>query len=64
MNQYLLSLAVHLEALGQRLRLSLYHTFASEDHEALNLMLVDINFARSLIVRMQYVLILLVHLLR
>ena len=63
MDQNLLSLTIHLKALGQCLALALNNALTSEDHVALNLMGIDINLARSLIKRMEHALVTLVSLL-
>lgn len=58
-DQNLLAFAVHLEALGKRICLSLDQTLARQDHEALNLMGVDIYLTSGLIVRLKNAFILL-----
>ena len=59
MNQDLLTLAVHLEALSQGLCLPLNQSFACQDHVTLNLMRVNIDLAGGLIIGLENVLILL-----
>lgn len=56
----MLSLAIHFEALGQSLCLTLNHTLASQDHIVLYLMGEHINFTRGLIVSLKDVLVALV----
>lgn len=59
-DQDLLALAIHLEALGEALRLTLNHSLACQDHEALDLVSIHVNFTGRLIVSLKDVLILLV----
>ena len=49
-DQDLVSLAIHFEALGQCLALPLNHAFARKDHVVEDLVLENINFTSSLII--------------
>ena len=63
MDQDLLTLPVHLEALGEGFALPLYHSLTSQNHVGLNLVLEDFDLTRCLIVLVDDVLVGLVSLL-
>ena len=62
-DQDLVPLAIHFEALGQCLALPLNHAFARKDHVVEDLVMEDVHFASGLIVLLQDVLVGFVHLL-
>ena len=60
MDQDLLTLAIHLEALGQRLGLSFNHALACENHVVLDFVRVHIHLTSGLVVSVKDVLVFLV----
>ena len=52
-DQYLLPFSVHFETLSEGLCLTLDQPLASEYHEILDLVIVDVHFASCLVVRLQ-----------